>query len=141
MNEERAAVFLTVWEEIGRPSSAQTLYRALREEGVQGVTLNGVKKWLELRPVKQLFAPLPKSDGHITAARPGERMAADLIDMTSRPSADGERYIIVVSDVFSRKIWTRPLKSKSTETTTEAFKSISEEMGTKPVELAADKGQ
>ena len=101
----------------------------------------GVKKWLELRPVRQLFAPLPKSDGKITAARPGERMAADLIDMTSRPSEEGFKYILIVSDVFSRKIWARPMKSKDAQTTAEAFKSILDEMGTKPVELSADKGQ
>ena len=83
-------MFPTVWESVGRPSSATTLLRTLRNDGIPA-TLAEAKSWLSHQTVKQLFAPLPKSDGHVTASSPGERVAADLIDMTSRPSDDGMR--------------------------------------------------
>ena len=51
-----------------------------------------------------------------------------------------QKYILVVQDVFSRKIWARPLRTKRPEEVASAFASILQEAGTKAQELVVDKG-
>ena len=68
---------------------------------------------------------------------------ADLIDQTAKnPSLNGgNRFALVVSDVFSRKVYTRPLKAKTPAAVLEAYKSILQEAGATPKYLSTDDGQ
>ena len=45
-------------------------------------------------------------------------------DVGLRPTASGERYILVVQDVFSRKIWTEAIIDKRPSTVAAAFQKI-----------------
>ena len=55
----------------------------------------------------------------------GEQWDSDLIDMQSRAKDNqGMRFILVVIDIFSRFLWTRPLKSKMAKDIIDGFKSI-----------------
>ena len=83
---------------------------------------------------RQAQAPKYKFDGKIAAADLNSRWFADLIDFTAAPSAvtgkdvglrptsDGERYILVVQDVFSRFLYTEALLDKRPATVAVASK-------------------
>jgi len=73
-----------------------------------------------------------------------DRWAADLIDYNARPSPDpngGEpyQYILIVQDIFSRKLWAHALKAKSQEVVQQAFESIVRRAGI-PDNLDTDNG-
>ena len=60
---------------------------------------------------------------------PGNIVQSDLIDMQKYSSSNsGYNFILVVIDCFSKKLWTRPLKSKSGSETANAMRSIFESM-------------
>jgi hypothetical protein len=66
---------------------------------------------------------------------------ADLADLKKYVRQNqGYRYILVVLDVFSRYAWARPLKNKTGETVTSAFKDIFHD-GHKPTRLWTDEGK
>lgn len=67
---------------------------------------------------------------------------ADLNDMSSlKQYNDGFIYLLTVIDVFSKVAWAVPLKRKTGEAVTEAFKLIFKESKRKPVSLNTDKGR
>ena len=90
--------------------------------------------------VTQIFAPPPKYEGKITSARMNERWQADLANMTSKPGGKGEDHILFVMDIFTRRVWARAIKGSTAITAANAFESILEEAGAKPVELNSDGG-
>ena len=62
---------------------------------------------------------------------------ADLAEMFA---FNGFKFILVVVDVFSRRIFARPMKSKEAKTVKKAFEAIFEENGTTPQKLETDRG-
>ena len=52
--------------------------------------------------------------------------SSDLLDMNDYKAANkiGYRYILVVTDNFSKLSWTTPLKSNYAQTTTDAFSHV-----------------
>jgi transposase InsO family protein len=67
---------------------------------------------------------------------------ADLVDMVSFESAnDGYKYILVVIDILSRNLWTRPLKSKQGKVVVEAFRGILLAGDRQPKKIRTDKGR
>jgi hypothetical protein len=61
---------------------------------------------------RQVFAPKPRSLGRSAATAPGSNLQADLIDLSNNAGAKfGEhKYALTVSDVFTRRAWTEPLR-------------------------------
>ena len=60
---------------------------------------------------------------------PGHIVQSDLIDMQKFATKNSNfKFILVVIDCFSKKLWTRPMKSKSGEETSKALRSILESM-------------
>ena len=80
------------------------------------------------------------------------RWFADLIDfllllvrtraktLGCAPTASGEKYILVVQDVFSRFLYTEALPNKKPETVAAGFRKILGRAGTTPKALVTDKG-
>lgn len=68
---------------------------------------------------------------------------ADLIDMQAISSLNKRyKYILIVIDVFSRKAWAQPMKSKHSSTTVNAFKEILKRAdGRRPEKLQTDDGK
>jgi hypothetical protein len=92
----------------------------------------------------QVLRPRQKFEGKVTAFRINGRWAADLIDYNSRPSLDKKggdpyQYILIVQDIFSRKIFAHALKNKDQETCRDAFTSIVSRAGV-PNRLDTDNG-
>ena len=72
---------------------------------------------------------------------------ADLVDYSWQPSESKDKsdepafqYILIVQDVFSRRIMARPIRDKLAETCRKAFQSIVEEHHAKPNVLSTDAG-
>ena len=59
----------------------------------------------------ELFAPPPRSLGKSAAERPGARLQADLIDFSKNGTDPTHHYGLLVSDVYSRMAYTKPLET------------------------------
>ena len=136
-------------EELNNPS-ADKLYRVLQSRGVN-VSRKEVEKYAKGQTVRQVQAPTYDYKGKIAARELNDRWFADLIDLTAAPSdggkptsllptKEGEKYVLVVQDVFSRKLYTRALLNKRPETVADAFKEILREAKTKPKSVTSDQG-
>ena len=124
--------------------SAYKLYQAAQREGIQ-VKLKQVQELVSKQNVRQVFHKLPRSCGKIVSSGVNEDWVADLVDYTSRPSEGKEggtpfQYILIVQDVYSRKIMATPLKDKLPETCQIAFAGIVDEAEVKPTTLSTDLG-
>jgi hypothetical protein len=136
----------TLYKQLNAPS-AKAFHRAL---ALQGITtrLKDIREFVESKSERQILAPPPKYTGRVVANDIDDLWMADLIAFTSRPAKrrNFERlrtaeksytHVLVVIDVFSRQIWTKPLQS--TSQTTEAFKAILQN-GRTPRRLDTDGG-
>ena len=132
-------------EEYGYPS-ANKLFHAAQRAGVK-VTLKQVQAFVSSQNVKQVYHKLPPSKGKIAAPSLDDTWVADLIDYSWQPSASKDKssepafqYILVVQDVFSRRLMARPIRDKLAQTCRDAFQSIVEERRKKPTVLSTDLG-
>ena len=138
-----------IFEELNFPS-LQKLKRVLDSRGIE-YDQKEVEKLVKREAVRQVQAPTYKFDGKIASRGMHDRWFADLIDFTAAPSdrgkrtglsetEDGEQFILVVQDVFSRFLWTEALVSKRPHFVLEAFDKIMTRAGTKPKSLTTDLG-
>ena len=117
-------------EETGYPS-AEKLWKAVQRANLQ-ISRKDVYAFVSKQSVRQVFKKRPRYDGKITAVEINDRWAADLIDYTAKPSVsrDGRpsdtpyQYILIVQDIFSRRLFAHALKTKSPEIVEQAFQSI-----------------
>ena len=137
------------FEELNFPS-LQKLRRVLDSRGIE-YDQKEVEKLVKREAVRQVQAPTYKFDGKIASHGMHDRWFADLIDFTAAPSdrgkrtglsetEDGEQFILVVQDVFSRFLWTEALVSKRPHMVLEAFEKIMTRAGTQPKSLTTDLG-
>ena len=130
-------------KELGYPG-VEKLWRAAERRNLP-LKRAQVAAFVQTQGQRQVFAPRPKYDGKIVATTINDRWAADLIDYTARPSKNKDsseepfQYILIVQDVFSRKISAEPLRSKTTEAVEPAFDRIVRSAGA-PRELDTDNG-
>ena len=125
---------LELYDELNFPSAAK-LRAALLKKGYR-VRMADVETFVKAQTPTQLFAKGPKYRGHIISSRVNERWALDLIDFTAEP--DGNlKYILLVQDIHSRKIWAIALAEQRPSDYIEAFKGIVRQAG-RPKELNFD---
>ena len=138
-----------VFEELNYPSS-QKLKKVLDNRGI-AYDRKEVEKLARREAVRQVQAPAYKFDGKIAAHGMHDRWFCDLVDFTAAPSdrgkrtglgetKEGEVYILVVQDVFSRFLWTEALTSKRPEIVAKAFEDIMTRAGAKPKTVTSDLG-
>ena len=139
-----------VFEELNFPS-APRLKRVLAARGIP-FNANEVDRLVRGETTRQVQAPRYKFDGKIASSHLHSRWFADLVDFSAapsegtgkdvglRPTSDGERYILVVQDVFSRKIWTEAIMDKRPATVASAFQTILDKVGSVPAALTSDQG-
>ena len=131
-----------LFEQLGYPSGQKLWAEAQRRD--IDVTRAQVYEFAKTHPARQVFRQRPAHQGKVVAGEINERWAADIIDNNARPSPDPKggdpyQYILIVQDIFSRKIWAHALKSKSQDVCQQAFESIVRSAGT-PDELDTDAG-
>ena len=99
-------------------------FRAAAEKAGLNAPLRTLKRIVAESSQRQVLAKEPKYGGKIVADAMHGRWAADLISYVAQPAAGGFTHVLVVQDIFSRKIWTRALKSAQTAENTAAFLTI-----------------
>jgi hypothetical protein len=83
----------------------------------------------------------PRITAPVTADGLDSIWAMDLADMQEwHASNDGNRYILVVVDVFSRFAWCKPLKNKTAPVVWEQLQAVMDESKAKPKEIWVDQG-
>ena len=101
--------------------------------------------------LRRIYDLLKKEPHYIISQRPirkfprrkfdvggyGQLLQTDLAFMFEK---NGYKFILVVVDVFSQKIWAVPLKDKSTREVRPAFEKIFEEANTPITEIQSDQG-
>ena len=100
------------------------------------------KQWLQLQDSYTLHKPVRKKFKRRKTIVPSARfqMQADLVDFSLLKSYnDNYKYILVVVDVFLKKVFTAYLKSKSSSDMIEAFERVMPEIG-KFFKLQTDMG-
>ena len=138
-----------VFSELNFPSS-QKLRRVLDSRGI-AYDRKDVEKLVRREAVRQVQAPTYTFDGKIAAHGINDRWFCDLIDFTAAPSdrgkrtglgetKEGEQFILVVQDVFSRFLWTEALTSKRPEIVAKAFGDILTRAGATPRSVTSDLG-
>ena len=130
------ATIQEVFEALNRPG-VERLKTALRARNIP-FTNEEVRDVVKGSEAKQLMAPRQRYDGRIASSDINERWAADLIDFTARPSGQ-YTHILIVQDIFSRRIFARPLTGTTSREVSEAFQSILNAEGT-PQQLNTDGG-
>ena len=127
---------------LGYPGSAKLYAAAVRED--VPATRKDVDAFVRHNAARQVFARRPKYEGKIVARDVDDRWAADLIDYSKRTSKreDGApyMYVLIVQDIFSRKLYARAMVEKTPQTTADAFESIVREHGKAPRRLDTDGG-
>ena len=101
--------------ELGAPG-VERLFTVARKKGIN-VTKNDVRELAKVRGETQIFKPLPRAEGKTATHGPRDsRYQIDLLDMSRSPNLAGERYAIILVQVFSRYMWARACKDKNPET-------------------------
>ncbi len=140
--EDRAAV-RTLHEKLGFTSAtrlykvaSKTLDLDLPKKDLKDV----VKRVVSEESSKQVIAKKPPFDGKIASRAMDDRWGADLIDYSHFPHKHASgvyKYILVVQDIFSRKLWTRPL-GQTTNIVDEFTQFLDEVEPRKPRQLVTD---
>ena len=100
------------------------LYKDLTQPGAY---TNKLLRYLRNNRIHSLHRPKRKifPRRKIITRYPGNIIQSDLIDMQKYSTKNsGYNYILVVIDCFSKKLWTRSLKSKRGDETAQALRSI-----------------
>ena len=117
---------LFIYKKYNRPG-AQKLLQLSRAEGIQA-TPKQIKEFLENRTEEQQLKETKnnkKSHGYIVSYNPFNRLQLDIFVLKKYESSNkGYGYILCIIDIFSRKVWCYPMKSKSLNDTTPAIKTF-----------------
>ena len=123
-----AHVSVTLLRELSRQYEARSPAKLLALARRQHVpaTPADVKAALAPEIGKQLFAPKQRSLGKSAAEGPGERLQADLVDLSNNAHAKpgDHKYALMVADVYTRKTWTEPLRYKDSTSVNREFRKI-----------------
>ena len=94
-------------------------YHISKTLGNKFITKRYIESWLKKQTVQQLYTERKKKTTirPVLSKSPGNFLQFDLIDFSSKDkrSKEGYRYILNVICSFSRKLWLRPLRSKTTK--------------------------
>ena len=143
----RTEVLSKIYYDLDNPAgfttSPKVLLRKAREEGLD-VTLKDIEHFLAAQVAftrhKQPTRKFPRRK--ILILRPDDCWACDLafVDALSDYN-NGFSYLLVVTDIFSSKIWLRKLRKKTAKEVELNFRSIIQENGgTSPNRLWSDRG-
>jgi hypothetical protein len=122
-------------------SGVDKLYRVVKEEGRWNISRDQIQKWLSAQDVYTLHHRVLRSfpRNRVVVSGIGSQMDMDLADMRSFSKKNkGYNHIILGIDIFSRVLYTRPLKTKTGK---EVVKVLSEMLEKVPVKkIRTDKG-
>ena len=120
----------------GSLAGVDKFYRAHRD-----ATRDQVQQWLRGEEAYTLHKPVRFrfARNRVIVSGIDTQWDADLMDMTQQPD-DGYHYLLVVIDILSHFVWTRPLQNKTGKDVSRAFESIFAE-GRVPLKIRTDRGK
>ena len=126
----------------GSFSGADRFFNAIKKEGLHEIKKKDVEDWLISqdaytvnRSVRRRF-----KRNRVIVSGIDDQWDGDLMDVSSLAKYNKNyRFILLLIDIFSRYIWTVPLKSKHAIEMTKAFKLVFSK-GRKPRSLRSDQG-
>lgn len=122
--------------------SAAKFYQILKENGINQ-SHSQVKAFIEKQAISQVHKPVQQvrsKQRAITASVINESWQIDLLDYYKYSYKNsGFHFLFVAIDVFSRKAYLEPCKSKSPTDTVKAFKKMT--MDIKPMSIYHDNGK
>ena len=140
MLSNTSARILQLQEELNFPSAAK-LSSALAKEGIVAREKDIREQLTSAQGNRQVLRPPPKYEGSITSQRLDQRWAADALSFVADPAKSAQqtfKYVLLVQDIFSRKLWAEAMTELPE--TTAAFASILRRSSPrKPGELNTDK--
>ena len=103
-----------------------------------------VERWLSTQDAYTLHKPVRRHFKRrcVVVGGPDQQWQADLVDMSRLKAAnDGTTFVLTVIDVFSKRAWCIPLKSKSVASLVAAFRQLLNDVNnnTRPTTLQTDK--
>ena len=98
-----------LYEELSFPSATQ-LHLAARRRGIPG-SKEDAQRIATRNPVRQVIAPVQRSKGQTAAEDDNARWQMDLAEIRKDNKAK-EKFALVVSNVFDRKLYVEPLPNK-----------------------------
>ena len=112
-----------VYKKYNYPSK-QKLYALTKLEGVKA-TLKEVQQFLDKQNAQQIFSrKIKQKAGHIVSFQPDERFQMDLVDMSNFSMKNqGYNWILMLVDVFNRKLYAYLLPNKNKES---IFKALTQ---------------
>ena len=120
------------------------MQKVVQREGKYKIGLHNIRKFLHKQDAYSLHKPVRRRfrRNHIIAAGKDDLWMCDLIDMVKFEKwNDGNKYILLMIDVFSKFVWLPSLKIKSGPCVPMAFQDIFEASNRTPSRLLSDKGQ
>ena len=108
-------------QRLGTPGAGK-LYAAARRRGIR-ITKEQVKRFVATKGQKQLFRAYPASKGQAASEAPSMRFQMDLVDMRNSPSL-GFRNMLVLVNVFTRKVFAVAIKDKTPEIVAPALREM-----------------
>ena len=124
-------------DQLGTPGGAK-IAREAKRRGVR-VTKEEIKRFLATKGQKQIFRPLPRSQGKSASESLDFRFQMDLIALPNSPS-NGNRYILVIVNVFTRRLYAAPISNKRAETVAVALDDLLAQMPSRPAVIFVDRG-
>ena len=112
--------------------SVPKLVQTAAAEGIKA-SRKQAEEALQKRVPAQVLGPPPRSSAQVVSEGPESRYAIDLIDFSQNTNKPGGlAYILVLMQVWSRKIWATPMKDKTWQSTNKALKKLLEEANPSP---------
>ena len=137
-----------IYYNIGGPdalSSAELLYQQAKSQLPYNISRNDIVNFLKRQQAytvhrRVISRKFPRRRIRVTTLF--NRWDADLVDLQDLSQwNDGYKYILLIIDAFSKYIWARRMKTKASETTSQAFADILKDTKpNKPVALYTDQG-
>ena len=127
----------------GSYSGVDKLYRAIRAEGKHKISRKTIKDFLRTQETygvhRKAVNKFPRP--RVITSGIGVQAEVDLMDLSNLADFnDGYRYVLVHIDIFSKFVRTVPLKSKTAQEVTRAFKKIFDDGG-KTLKIRSDNGR
>ncbi len=110
------------------------LLAAAKKEGL-AVNKRLVQTYQSTDASAQIFRPLPQSKGKTGSEEQGMRLQFDLIDQKARKVTYGGvewSVILIIQDVFSRRVWGAPCRSKAPNHVAPVFRRLLNEIRDAP---------
>ena len=131
-----------LWKDSGYPGAAR-LWSLVKSKQITGIKLKDVQEFILNQETAQLHkrAPVDRKSHHITSAGNNLDYNADLLDMAKYSrNNNGMNWCLLVEDIFSRKSFASPIKSKSPNDVLPALNKAFEAIGKPQLTLVTDNG-